>query len=204
MVPHALVPTSLTLRRSACFYCGEPHNADLWAIPETRGLRCCTTHKATAARDLKAHLHTLDQVRTDDALAHPLLAPFLEQLKSPTTIQRSSGVWEGDWTLQEGPDCRHWTLLRLNGVWHIPMKHASSNSAKRVPLPIFCTTAFTEHNSHSRLSPIDAIQAALDEGLYKEEYEAAYAHGSPSHVDETPGVYTVYDPTADALVRVVQ
>ena len=180
-----MYPTSLVMRPSVCFYCGKNSENDERTLGESFGIRYCTEHKATAKRDSDAYLHEQGYVKTSDALAHAVLGPLLEHLKTPTTIRRSNGTWDGGWELEHGFLCENASLKRENGVWHIPMKNKERGIMKGASLPSFCDEAFAVHNPH--LPPLDfaAAKAALDEGVY-----AAWS-SPPSHVPETQNVHTI-------------
>jgi len=178
----ALYPTSLNMRPCVCFYCSADYENDERTLGEAFGIRYCAEHKATAKRDSNAYLHEVGHVKTGDALAHAVLGPLLEHLKTPTTIRRSNGTWDGGWELECGFST---TLKREGGVWHIPMKNEEKGITKGVALPTFCDEAFVVHNPH--LSPLDfaAAKAVLDEGVY-----AAWC-SPPSHVPETSNIHTL-------------
>ena len=179
------------MRPEACFYCGSEPENDERTLDYHFGIRYCKDHKTWAKRDSKAYLHEVGHVKLQDALAHPVLSPFLARLESPTTIQRSNGTWETGWTLatpKEDLD-QFPTLQKEDGEWLIPMADAEKGILKKVRLSILCDSR-NEHLSSSYLD-VDAIRELLDAGVYAADYAAVVALPPPHHIKETPGVQHV-------------
>jgi hypothetical protein len=176
-----LLPTSLVMRSSTCFYCGAEDENDERTLGHTFGIRYCAEHKASAKRDSRAYLHSKYKVRVQDALRHEVLGPFFRGLLTEQVIRRTNGVLEGGWTLLT--EEQH-AIFYKDDEWRIPMIHRGNDITKGVALSIF---------QEERASPfqvplqVPLIQETLNEGIYKADYDAQQG-ASLSHVPETEGI----------------
>ena len=200
--PIVIHPSTLVMRRPECFYCETESANDERTLSDTFGIRYCELHRASAKRDSNAYLHEQKRVKTLDVLeGHPVLSPFLISLQTETTIQRSDGTWDNNWVLQDQCYHRHTTLLKMDGVWHIPMMHKHDDLIKLISLPNFFTEEFVCHNP-TRLSSFEQedLQRVLDVGIYVADYEAVRSLSvMPIDIEETLGVTHVL--VGDAVIR---
>lgn len=183
----ALLPSSLVMRTTECFYCENEYENDEQTDGRF-GIRYCSTHKEAAKRDSNAYLHQHKRVKLRDALDHPVLGPFLAHCTTNTYIRRSNGEVQGQWILQE----EQWGDQKLiqwqDGSWYIPMVHPGIKVTKSVALDIFEDARVASLNPPSLGVQVPVIQALLDEGVYKADYEAHLAAGPVIVRPETVGI----------------
>ena len=202
-------PCSLVMRSCACFYCEKENENDEHTLGNHWGIRYCSDHKAAAKRDSNAYLHGAGRVKVWFALSHPVLEPFLNALKSETHIRRTSGAVEGRWTLHEEvwSDEKH--IVRQDGDWYVPMIHRATDTTKGVGIRSLLDERIASLNDAALTNQIPSVLAALDAGVYAEDYAAFLAAGAPAVVRETAGVVPViangtlarlFVPTADPVL----
>jgi hypothetical protein len=183
-----ILPTSLILRTNQCFYCIEESVNDEKTLGHDFGIRYCAAHEWDARRDSNAYLHEAREVRTEHALAHPILGPFLALLKQSVSIRRTSGMIEDDWRLQYEPWSEFTTLRFIKDDWHIPMIHSSSKIMKYVPLWTFQESELRALHNPAISEHIESVQNTLQEGIYKIDYDSYCLEQSAYVVPETAGV----------------
>jgi len=190
MASFAIQPTTLIMRKHACFYCdADPENDERTEYGGDVGIRYCAAHKTSAKRDSNAYLHEKKKVRTTDGVDHPILGPFLTGLLKPTAVLRSDGSWQDGWTLQHGLTAKHEALTCGDGVWHIPMMNTELEIAKRVPLPNFADPANPACRGTWIAAAVPHIQSVLDAGIYSDDYKAVQSLATPIvDIGETPGI----------------
>jgi hypothetical protein len=195
---NTLVPQSLVLRRSECFYCGA-EDTGIVIIEHLFGMKVCDTHRINAERDCKAYLHREHLVRVKDAFTIPALKLFLDVLAAHPCIavQRTSGDIEYDWCFREGHFYDPAFLSRsAEGKWCIPTYCPRIKQNKNVPIINFLRPEINgkmnlPDNWHAIIE--DAIDTLVN-GVYTAEAEAydyARNHDDSEKIVETEGVATV-------------
>jgi hypothetical protein len=179
------------MRTLACFYCGKESERDEYSTGQHIGIRYCTDHKSDAHRDVRAYLHRVKKVRTQHALVHPILGSFLNLLKQNTYIRRTSGAIEDGWTLQHEAwsDCS--TLNVIEDTWFVPMIHRESETIRYVSLITFLEpelVAANAVNNPDLAEQIQPILTVLNDGIYKEHYDAVVQLRESTLIQETDGV----------------
>ena len=187
----AIEPSTLVMRTLTCFYCGKESEHDERTSSQF-GIRYCTDHKSDAHRDVRAYLHRVKKVRTQHALVHPILGPFLNLLKTDTHIRRTSGAIENGWTLQHEAWSDYSTLNVIEDTWFVPMIHRESETIRYVSLITFLEPDLAAVNNLALAGQIQPILTVLNDGIYKEHYDAVVQLQPPSLVQETDGVIS-YD-----------
>ena len=185
-------PCSLVMRKDECFYCSQEQEADELTIGHHFGIRYCAAHKADAKRDSNAYLHRTKRVRASDALKHPVTGPFFQGL-SHAHIRRSSGSVEGGWRFQKG--FMYDTMILFpegKGDWFVPMVHDASETIKSVPLSMFTEEGVREKNDMRIGDLVDTVRSVLNEGMYKEDYQATVTISATNSIAETEGVQLCY------------
>jgi hypothetical protein len=179
------------MRTNQCFYCDAESVNDEKTLGHDFGIRYCESHQWDAKRDSNAYLHVANQVRTQDALKHPILGPWLSLLIDPTHVRRSSNMIENGWVLQH----EHWsvytTLRFTKGEWLVPMINRASDVMKYVPLWSFEESELRLLNNPAISEQIPSVQKTLVEGLYKADHTSYCLEQSTQFVKETAGVVPV-------------
>jgi len=132
-----------------------------------------------AVRDCKAYMHRDGIVKISDAMKVPILNEFIESYDSGFIIESATGEI---WTIHTGDD---WFnpqfILKVNGVWSIPIINKERTHLKVVPLVIF-------NNPDVHV----AIQY-LDAGVYiheNNEYEAKVNRDISPEIQDEPFIQT--------------
>lgn len=186
-----ILPTTLIMRTNKCFYCGAESINDEKTLGHDFGIRYCTTHRSDAKRDSNAYLHAANLVRTQHALAHTVLGPFLSLLKTSTYIQRTSGVVENGWILQHDPWSVYTTLRSTENEWSVPMIQPATEIMKYVPLSCFQQDNIKALNNPAISEQIPLVQKTLVDGLYKADHATYCLEQSTQFVPETVGVVPI-------------
>lgn len=173
-----LVPRSLVMTRSECFYCQQNDTGDT-LIEYNFGLRHCNAHKMNAVRDCKAYMHRDGIVKISDAMKVPILNEFIESFDSGFTIETATGEI---WNIHTGDD---WFnpqfILKVNDVWSIPIINKERTHLKVVPL-----VSFNNPDVH-------AVIQYLDAGVYiheNNEYEARVNRDVSPEIQDEPFIQT--------------
>lgn len=187
-----ILPTTLIMRTNQCFYCDAESVNDEKTVGHDFGIRYCGSHAVDAKRDSNAYLHEAKLVKTQDALEHPILGPWLSLLTTPVHIRRTSGAVEGGWLLQHEPWSVYTTLRCTKETeWSIPMIQPATEIMKYVPLIGFQEADVQILNNPAISEQIESIQKLLVEGLYKADYTSYCLEQSTLFVKETPGMVPV-------------
>ena len=179
------------MRTNQCFYCGAESLNDIKTLGHDFGIRYCVSHQSDAKRDSHAYLHEAKQVRTQDALAHPVLQEWLSLLKMPTHIRRTSGLVEGDWVLQHEPWSTYTTLRCAENEWSVPMIHPTTEIMKYVRLSCFQEENVAKRNHPAIAEQIVSVQELLEDGLYKADYDSYCLEQTTSFVPESVNVIPI-------------
>jgi len=150
-----------------------------WPDVITRYIYNCKTHASDAARDFRAHLHTIGCVLQADVLADPLFDLITGD--TAIVVERDNRTYFDNrgWTIKSSP----WTnddevLVQKNTespiVWTIAVVFNDSiNSnvlSKNIPVSdLMLAIPSTKHHL------VESFIERLDKGFYKQEYDAHVA-----------------------------
>lgn len=161
-----LEPMRLVLIPLQCFYCGNSNEATLheWRICHLFGLFHCEEHTWCAERDCTQFLKTHGWIRKVDALAHPLLGPFLNALGPTFPILRTSGEIQQGWffplldeqvPIRKSKTTQEWGLNVTNG-----------ELIRFVPFSQFRDPRLAALLTHEVVNSLEAVIACLESGNY--------------------------------------
>ena len=188
-----VVPISLVMRRTICFYCSREFVADLHVLNYNYGIRHCEQHRAVAHRDIHAFLHTSGVVHLKDARENDILNALCNYLTLYVSIVRSNGDISSGWQIYNGANIEHHYIRRINGSWSLPMQH-NSNITKNVPLDSFRLPQVKVANSAilntTFYELLEKSLAILEKGLYESEREQQRGK-SLATPQETTGVVSI-------------
>lgn len=194
----ALVPNSLRMRISACFYCGNENYNDI-SIEWLYGIRACPDHKAWAERDCRAECHRLNMVPLAWIAEIPKLAPILTQFKNRTvSVRRSSGDVDAGWTLGSTSRYESDYIQKFGDVWAIPLLNREKEMTKKVSIQ-----DLLRENPELDTSIFEEVVSALNEGVFKADFDAhtiAVGGGATTEPPEEPCIGMAW--FGDRFVRV--
>lgn len=161
-----LKPIRLVLVPLRCFYCGNDNEETLreWRICHVFGLFHCEEHTWCAERDCSQFLKTHGWIRKVDALAHPLLGPFLNALGATFPILRTSGEIQEGWffpvldeqvPIRKSKTTQEWGFNLTNG-----------NLARFVPLSQFQDPRIVPLVAPEIVTTLGSVIGCLEAGIY--------------------------------------
>lgn len=170
-----IVPTSLVMRKTACFYCGRESTADSHVLVYNYGIRHCEEHRATAGRDIRAFLHTSGLVDVEAAEHYEPLRTLCKYLTAkPVSVLRTNGNVSDGWQLSCTSsiyECEY--IAHIEGTWCVPMFH-TSGITKHVPLHSFLHPQVQRANrdvfDDTWYASIEESVALLEKGIYESDY----------------------------------
>jgi hypothetical protein len=157
-------PMRLVLIQHRCFYCGNPDDVHLYRLWHLFGILHCSQHAVDAKEDCEEFLRTRGFVRRCDAMAHPVLGPFMESLGTNIPVLRSSGTVETGWyfpLLDEVPLIRKSTTF---GCWGFHL--CGGESEKFVPLTQFRDPRVFALLKEETQEMLGAVETAFVAGFY--------------------------------------
>jgi hypothetical protein len=161
---NSVEPRSIVMTYQRCDYCGQD-DTQYSGISYNFGIKSCDIHYSLAKRDCNAYLHSNMLVRLSDTDGNPILKTFMEKMKTPFKVKRTSGMIQDGWTVRDNTSYDELYLRKLDGDWTFPCKHAEDNITKNV------TIAEMTHVLDQ--SFIDSVLIVLEKGVYIQDFLAA-------------------------------
>lgn len=193
------VPTRTVLFRPICSYCGKKENFYANCAYQLSVLACSNAeHQQWAERDAKAWLHRNGSVKPKHYRNDPLFKET-DLLSAEIAVKRSSGEIElHGWTIIE-PSFDQPALVRFSeGRWLIPVIKCEEDIQKHIPVEEL-KMSLTE-DKHPL---VDAFEAKLETGFYKEEAEA-YEEALQRQMEmDNPSAYALSPQPEDYIVNAV-
>lgn len=173
---NSVEPRSIVMTYESCDYCGQ-NNTQYSGVFQNFGIKSCDIHYSLAKRDCNAYLHSNMLVRLSDTYGNPVLRTFMEKMKTPFKVKRTSGLLQDGWTVRDNSTCHADQLYirKLDGDWTFPCIHIADNITKNV--------AIADMTHVLDQSFIDYILEVLEKGIYIQDFIAA---GIQELHDEAP------------------
>ena len=159
-------PVRIVLIQHRCFYCGnsDVHFHRLWHL---FGLLHCAEHAQAAQEDCEEYMRKDGMIRRCDAIAHPVLGPFLAALGDAIPVLRTSGAVES-WcfpVLDERP-----LILRSRsqGTWgfHLQGSDGQGLMERFVPISQFRDPRILPLLKEDVRDMLEAVENTFAAGFY--------------------------------------
>ena len=175
----SLDPTTLILRKSTCFYCGNPSINDA-PVEYMFGIRYCVDHTDSATRDCIGWHHSRE-IYIENV---PNYKVFNEYAKN-MFIKRSNGDIEDGWSLDT-----YSFVKNIDNTWIIPVKNEMKGHTKRISLESLCNINSVEFTDVVK-DIIAYLTIAECDCVFCKEYREVRSRCSNTTVKETAGVETI-------------
>jgi hypothetical protein len=179
---NCLIPRTLVMTPCICFYCGAAETG-MNLVGYLYGLKTCDKHAALGERDCKAWLHQNKSVRLWDQDAIPELAAFLDHYKGGFPVRRSNGEVQEGWKFQSGSGLEPPLIMNVGGDWYAKCFYYRAGSETEEAIHIQRGAKLTDFDNTVL---VRELLRALDQGVYKNDYEEHLRHYKEEEETEFP------------------
>jgi len=187
-----LLPQSLVMVPSECFYCFATDGKKTRTIYHCFGILACDEHYAASVRDCNAYLHRERMVDIKDLSNVENLFTILD---NGFYVPRTSGAIENGWILDKGEGDKRYIMFDTDTKeWTIPVLRVGKNLVKRITLSQLLTKENIDSLDSSFQDTVKQLVIALEKGVYAEDnaqHEALIIRENETSVKDLSQIYSV-------------